>query len=167
MAKNDIRIVDAGGVNVTPVRTFKTEANGTAIKVGEPVKIGGTGNNYVLPLATGDPEIGTDRMVGIAASDSTQTASVDGTVEVYIPVPGVTTLRAKAHTAANINTEAKILALLNDSVTFDLTSSVYTINENEGDDVAVHGLILVDGDATEGTLDFMIKSGVAIAANGS
>ena len=162
MAKNDVRIVDAGGANVTPVRTFKTEAAGTAIAVGEPVKIGGTGNNYVIPLATADPEIGTDRMVGIAASASTQTASADGTVDVYIPIPGVTVMRAKAHTGTNVDTDAEILALLNDSVTFDLTSTVYTVNENEGDDIDVHGLLIVGGDATEKTLDFVLKSGASI-----
>lgn len=160
MAKNDIRIVDVGGANVTPVRTFRTDANSTAIKVGEPVKVSG---NYVTPLATADPEIGTDRMVGIAASDSTHTASVDGTVDVYIPIPGVTVMRAKAHTAANIDTDAKVLGLLNDSVTFDLTSTVYTVNEDEGDDPDVHGLLIVDGNVTEGTLDFVLKSGASIS----
>jgi hypothetical protein len=163
MAKNDVRIVDVGGANVTPVRTFKTEAAGTAIKVGEPVKIGGTGNNFVIPLATGDPEIGTDRMVGIAASDSTQTASANGTVQVYIPIPGVTVMRAKATTAANVDTDAKILALLNDSVAFDLTGTVYTVDEDEGDDPDVHGILIVDGDKDEKTLDFVLKAGASIS----
>jgi hypothetical protein len=163
MAKNDVRIVDAGGANVTPVRTFKTEAAGTAIKVGEPVKIGGTGSNYVVPLATGDPEIGTDRMVGIAASASTQTASADGVVDVYIPIPGVTVMRAKATTAANVDTDAEILALLNDSVTFDLASGVYTIDEDEGDDIDVHGLLIVGGNADEKTLDVVLKSGASLS----
>lgn len=163
MAKNDVKIVDAGGANVVPTRTFKTEANATAIKVGEPVKIGGTGNNYVIPLATGDPEIGTDRMVGIAASASTQTASADGEVEVYVVTPGVTVMRAKATTAANVDTAAELLAILNDSVTFDLTSTVYTVDEDEGDDIDVHGLLIVGGNVDEQTIDFVLKSGASIS----
>jgi len=163
MATNDVKIVDVAGANVTPVRKFRTEAGEADILVGEPVKIGGTGNNYVIPLAKGDPEIGTDRMVGIAASDSNHTASADGIVEVYIPIPGMTVMRADAHTAANIDSDAKLLALLNDSVTFDLTSTTYTVNENEGDDPDVHGLMLVDGNIDEGTLDFVLKAGASIS----
>lgn len=162
MAKADVKIVDAGGVGVTPSRVFRTEAAATDILVGEPVKIGGTGNNYVIPLATGDPEIGTDRMVGIAASNSSHTASADGTIEVYIPIPGVTLMECAATTAANIDTDAKLLALLNDSVTFDLASSTYTVDENEGDDIDVHGLLLVDGDVDNGTLQFVLKDGASI-----
>jgi len=163
MAKSDIRIVDGAGVP-TPSRNFRTEAGGTAILVGEPVKIGGTGNNYVVPLADGDPEAAVDRMVGIAASASTETASADGVVEVYMVIPDNTVMRAKATTTANIDTDAKLLLLLNDSVTFDLVSSTYTVDENEGDDPDVHGLMIVDGDFSDGTLDFILKSYAGISS---
>ena len=162
MAKNDLQVVDVAGRNVTPVRVFRTEANATAILVGEPVKIGGTGLNYVIPLATGDPEIGTDRMVGIAASNSSQTASADGTVEVYIPVAGSTVMRGKVTTPGNMDTDAELLAILNDSVAFDLAGGIFTVDENEGDDPDVHGLIIVDGNIDNGTVDFMLKNGASI-----
>jgi hypothetical protein len=161
MAKNDISIVDVGGANVTAVRKYRTEANAAAIFVGEPVKIGGTGNNYVVPLASGDPEVGTDRMIGIAASDSTQTATADGVVEVYVIVPGSTVLRAKATTAANVDTDAELLAILNDSVTFDLANGVYTIDEDEGDDTG-HGLMIVGGDVVNKTVDFVVRPSATI-----
>jgi len=161
MAKSDVQIVDGAGVP-TPTRKFRVEAAATAILVGEPVKIGGTGSNYVIPLADGDPEVGTDRMVGIAASASNETASADGTVEVYMILPDSTVMRAKATTGTNIDTDAELLLLLNDSVTFDFSSSTYTIDENEGDDPNVHGLIIVDGDIANKTLDFIMKQGVGI-----
>lgn len=156
----DVEIV--GGAPC-PTYTFRVEAGAAAsITPGKPVKIGGTGNNYVVLLATGDPEVGTDRMVGIAASTSTDTATADGTVDVYLVRPGVNIMRAKAHTAANIDTDAELLAILNDSVTFDLTSGTFTVNEDEGDDPNVHGLVIIGGDTEAGTLDFILKEGAGI-----
>jgi hypothetical protein len=152
MAKASVTIVEDGGVSV---RTYKQEAATTILR-GEPVKIGGTGGNYVLRLADGDPEAGTDRMVGIAAADGTATASADGVVQVYEVVPEKTVMRCKATTAANIDTAAKLLAILNDSVCFDLTSTTFTVDEDEGDDPNVHGLSIVGGDITKGTLDFVL-----------
>jgi hypothetical protein len=162
MAKGDITIVDVGGSNVTPVRKYRTEAAATAIYAGEPVKFGGTGGNYVIPLADGDPEVSTDRMIGIAASDSTQTASADGVVEVYVVTPGLTVMRAKATTAANVDTDAELLALLNDRVTFDLTGTAYTVDENEGDDSA-HGIQIVSGDIVDKTINFVLRADASSA----
>ena len=162
MAKADVQIVDVGGGNVTPGRNFRVEAAATAILAGEPVKIGGTGNNYVIPLATGDPEIAVDRMIGIAQGPSNETATADGVVQVYMIHPNVTVMRAKATTPANIDTDAELLAILNDTVTFDLTGSTYTIDEDEGDDPNVHGLAIVDGNIATGTLDVILKNGASI-----
>lgn len=157
MAKADISIVESAGATV---REYKQEAN-TTILAGEPVKIGGTGNNYVTRLATGDPEVGTDRMVGISVSEGTATASADGVVRVLEVIPGKTVMRIKATTAANVDTAAELLAILNDSVTFDLTGSTFTIDEDEGDDPDVHGLVIVGGDYENGTLDFVLKTGAS------
>lgn len=158
----DIRIVDNGGATV-PTKTFKVEAGAVAsITPGKPVKIGGTGNNYVTLLATGDPEIGTDRMVGITASTSTDTASADGTVDVYMVKPGVTVMRCKATTTTNVDTDAEVLAILNDSVTFDLTSTTFTVDEDEGDDPDVHGLLITGVNKDTGEVDFMLKEGASL-----
>lgn len=161
MAKADVRIVDLGGVNVTQGRVFRTEAAATAILAGEPVMIGGTGNNYVIPMTDATPAVGTDRMVGIAQNDSNQTASADGTVQVYMVHPNVTVLRAKAKDAAAIDTDAELLAILNDSKLFDLTTGVYTVDESVADATA-NGLLIVDGDIANGTLDFVVKEGASI-----
>ena len=156
MAKNDVTIVDNGGYLNLPVRTFKvqdrTSSSDTQIYAGEPVKIlAGEGGNYAGHLATGDPEIGTDIVIGIAKSDSTETASADGEVDVYMPLPGVV-YRAKATTSTNLAT-----GILNDCVTFDLTDTTYTVDENEGSDENVHGLRILGYDSTAGTVDFTIN----------
>lgn len=166
MAKNDVEIVSTGGYLNVPVKTFKvqdrTTSSDTAIYAGEPVKIlAGEGGNYAGHLATGDPEYGTDIMIGITKSDSTETSTADGTVDVYMPLPGVV-YRGNAHTPANIDTEAKALALWFDTVTFDLTGTTFTVNENEGSDENVHGLRMIDFDVDKGTIDFIIKTNVTI-----
>ena len=161
MAKNDVKIVDKGGYMNVPTRTFdvqdRTSSSDTVLYPGDPVKIlAGEGGNYAGHLATGDPEIGTDIVIGIVATQSTETSTADGTVEVYMPLPGVV-YRCKATTVANINTAAKLLLLKNDCVAFDLTSTTFTVDENEGSDENVHGLRILDGDTTAGTLDFTIN----------
>lgn len=160
MAKGDVRIVDSP-YNTVPTLTCNvqdyTTSSSTQILAGEPVKISGAeGGNYALKLATGEPAIGTDIMLGIAASDDTATSSADGTVEVYLPLPGVI-YECAATTPANIDTPAKLLALTFDCVTFDLTGTTYTVDENEGSDEDVHGLRIVGGDTSAGTIKFEIK----------
>lgn len=162
MAKNDVKIVDKGGYLNIPTRNFpvqdRTSSGDTIIYPGDPVKIlAGQSGNYVGHLATGDPQIGTDIVVGIAASTSTEeSVTTDGTVNVYMPLPGVV-YRCNAHTVGNIDTTAKLLALNFDCVTFDLTSTTFTVNEDEGSDENVHGLRIVGGNITAGTIDFTIN----------
>jgi len=168
MAKNDVKIVSQGGADSVVTRTYRVDDRTTSgltvtIKPGEPVKQSADGGNFVIPILTGDPEIGTDMMIGIAASESTETSTADGTVEVHMVIPGVTVMRAKATTAANIDTDDKLEALLNDCVTFDDTALTYTVDEDEGNDNNGHGLIIIGGDIEAGTLDFVLKSGASQA----
>jgi len=156
MAKNDVTIVSRGGLLNLPTKTFKvddrTTTGDTQIYAGEPVKIyGEEDGNYAFHLATGDPEIGTDIMIGITKSADTATATAEGTVEVYMPMPGVI-YRCKATTGANLAD-----GILLDCVTFDLTGTTYTVDENEGSDENVHGLRIIDYDADADTVDFVIS----------
>lgn len=154
MSKLDVKIVDAP-YNVVPTIVCKvddyTTSSSTQILAGEPVKLSAAGGNVVVKLATGDPEIGTDVVFGIAASDDTATATADGEVEVYAPLPGII-YRCKATNPANLAEGIRY-----DTVTFDLTNATYTVDEDEGTDEDVHGLRIVDFDATNGTVDFEIK----------
>ena len=155
MSKLDVKIVDAP-YNVVPTIVCKvddyTTSTSTRILAGEPVKLSAAGGNVVVKLAAGDPEIGTDIVFGIAASDDTATATADGEVEVYAPLPGII-YRCKATTPANLAEGIRY-----DTVCFDLSAGgVYTVNEDEGTDEKIHGLRIVDFDATNGTVDFEIK----------
>lgn len=164
MAKGNIQIVDVGGYNTVPTKTFRTEANATAILLGEPLKLKVAGSEYVIPLADAEPVIGTTTpVVGIAASASTQTASADGTVEVYMPRAGMI-YRAKAKSAAAVDTDAELKAILNHRVLIDLTSGVYTVDQATVD-AAPNGLVIVGGNILNGTLDFIIRESAVLYGN--
>ncbi len=154
MSKLDVKIVDAP-YNVVPTIVCKvddyTTSSSTQILAGEPVKLSAAGGNHVVKLAAGEPKIGTDIVFGIAASDDTATTTADGEVEVYAPLPGII-YRCKATAPANLAEGIRY-----DTVTFDLTGTTYTVDEDEGTDEKVHGLRIVDFDATNGTVDFEIK----------
>ena len=151
MAKNDIKIVKQGG----DVVKLRTDAASTDILFGEPTMIGGGGNNYAIALTDAKPVIATDELLGIAVSPSTHTASADGTIRISIVETNRTLLRGKAKSTANINTDAKLLAVLNDNVLFDLTGTAYTIDESVDGNTA--GLMIRDGDIVLGTLDVVVK----------
>lgn len=157
MSRYDITVKDQGGLNVLPTRVCQTEAAATAIYAGEPVIIKSAGSPYVIPMADGTPVIGTTvEMVGIAKSDGTHTASADGTVEVYVPTPSVI-FAIKAKSAAAVDTAAEVLALVNDCLLFDLTSSAYTIDTAAGH-VATGGLEVVGGDHEKGLIYFKVRA---------
>lgn len=140
----------------------RTDAASTDINAGEPVNYGGaltsgaSASNYAFALTDGKPLIGTDQFAGIASEDSDHTASVDGVIYVTRPIPQHTLLRGKASTTGNIDTDAELLAILYDAVTFGLASGVYTIDENDAANAA--GLMIVDGSVAKGTLDVVVDA---------
>lgn len=157
MSKGDIRFFSTGGHTDLPTLKWQTEAAATDILAGEPVKLDSAGSPYVIPFADGDLIIGTSTaMVGIAASDSDHTATADGSVDVYLATPG-SVLTAKATTLTNVDTEAKIAALIGDRVTLNLTGTDYTIDENAGD-AATSAFYIVGGDHRDGTLQVTVRT---------
>lgn len=146
------------------VSKFRTDANSTDINAGEPVNYGGaltsgaSASNYAFALTDGKPVIGTDQFAGIAAEDSDHTATVDGTVNVQRPIAHLTRIRGKAKTAASVDTDAELLAILHDAVLFDLTGGVYTIDQTAAANTS--GLMVMDGDIAKGTLDVEVDARV-------
>lgn len=127
------------------------------IYAGEPTKIyGAEGGNYVVKLATGEPKIGTDIVTGISAKQSTETATANGEVELYMPLPGII-YECAATTSSNFAE-----GILFDTVTFDLTTSTFTVNENEGSDENVHGLRMLAYHGSTGKVEFIIKGEATI-----
>jgi hypothetical protein len=153
----DIQVI--GGNTVTPILPFRVDdrtasSAAATIKPGEPIKQSG---NFALLVATGDPEVGTDAFIGVAENESSETSTVDGFVNANVAVPYVTKYRGKATTPANMNTDDELEGILLDAVCFDLVAGVFTIDEDEGDDPNVHGLVIIDGDIRKGTLDVYVK----------
>ena len=163
MATGDIRPYNTGGHSDISTVTVQTEAAATDILAGEPVKLKAAGSPYAIPLATLDLTIGTDTaMVGIAASASTHTATADGTMEVYLPMPGAQ-WSMKATTPANIDTAAKLLALQNDRVVMTLAAGIYTLDENAGD-AATSAFYILGGNPATGEIYFNIRTDATILA---
>lgn len=149
-----------GVVPNLPVNDRTTSSVTAAMNPGEPVKRTTATDQYIAPLATGDPEHGTDIFLGITTSVSTETSAADGKVDVEFVGPG-TQLRGFATTATNVNTAAKLLAIQMDFVALDITANTgtngdFTVDEDEGDDSNVHGLMIVDGDIVKGKLDVVV-----------
>lgn len=160
---DDIAVVRGGGSNYEARVDDRDTSSATAtLKRGEPVKRNNA--NFALLVATGDPEIATDILLGIATSESTETASAEGTVNVLQIVPG-TVLRGKATTSTNMNTAALLNGLRFDYVTFDVTSSNVTIDEDEGDDPNSQGLCILDGDIVDGTLEVAVHVNVTLSGS--
>ena len=124
----------------------RTAGGDSAILYGEPLKRGGTGGNFAVHMQNGDPEIATDIMLGVANRDSTETAAANGKVDVKLVGAG-TVLSGNATVAGSVDSASELLALLLDYVAFDVAATtIYTIDEDEGDDPNVHGLQIIGGD---------------------
>jgi hypothetical protein len=131
MAKGDIQpLENAGSPKMDGSLTYYIASGTTAsINAGEPVqKVAGAAG--VAALSTNSPTT-TNRIVGVAASASNETASASGTVQVIPASPGQIWMIAPK-VAATWNTQAKYNALVGSRVLIDLTSSTYTILAADG-----------------------------------
>lgn len=119
-----------------------------SINGGEPTK--------TVDAAAASPYLGTtvimvdgdgstaQRFTGIAKSDSNDTASVAGILQVWLPLPGII-YSGKAKTASNANTVALVDALRGKRVVFDLTTTAWTIDTAAADAVA-NCVTIISGD---------------------
>lgn len=146
-------------MNALHTETWQTEAAATAILAGEPVKNKSTGSPYAIPLADGDPTTSTATPVlGIAKSDSTQTSTADGVVEVY-RVTENTILAAKAKSSTAADTQAEINALCGKQVVLDLTSSAWTV-DTAAANANTNGVVCVGGDPDKSVIYFRFRPAV-------
>lgn len=150
-----------------------TVASGTAasISAGEPAlcfTASGSATGNVAAGADGAGVIGgtaatNGRFAGIAKSDSTETASVAGVVDTWLPLPGLV-YEAKAKTASTADTAAEVAALVMKQVFFDLTTSVWTVDA-AATDAAANALVIIGGDYRTQRLYFTIKPTWSILGN--
>jgi hypothetical protein len=116
---------ESNGFGLKGSESYTVVASSTLINAGEPVGKA-LGAVAVLPLATNKPVVGADYICGIAATTSTNTASVAGTVNVIPTNTGITWL-ATPKVPATWNTQSAYDALVGARVLLDLTAGSYTI----------------------------------------
>lgn len=163
MAGKRFKIIDQGGHAVVPTVRFQTEANVAvgAITPGMIVKWKSNGSPYVIPVV-GTHAIGTaTAIVGLVASTGTQTAAADGTVDVYMPLPGII-YQGFPSTDANVDTASELNALVGDRVAIEISATTdagnWTIDENAGES-QTNPYLIVGGDPTVPVVNFMIRNG--------
>jgi len=144
-------LVAAGGVG--------TIVNGTPTKSADAVT---AATGAIVPMVDGDGTTA-QRFTGVAKSTSTDTAAAAGSVDVWLPLPGLF-YSAKAKTASTFDTQAEVTALFGKSVFFDLTTAVWTV------DVAataaqVNCVIIVGGDFRTQEVYFNYKNSGTILGN--
>jgi hypothetical protein len=130
------------------------------IKAGRLVKKA-LGNASVVAFAASDatePVVGTDYLVGLATSTSTETASVAGTVQIMPILPGMVFL-GKANTATSWDTQAEYDALVGDRVLLDSAADrTQTILHTDG---ANNALVVEPLDIAKypGKVAFSVRNG--------
>lgn len=145
-------------------------AGQTAVEAGEPVhstsvRTSGVGNSNVYVLAAADTPIVATHQFGGVAVEKAELAAAGTTIAQFLncacPVPSVGRIRGKAETAGDVDTLAKIVLLLSDSVLIDYAATggsdggeLYTIKEVASADSS--GLEIVGGNPALGTLDVTI-----------
>ena len=118
--------------------SYNVAAGATTINPNEPIARA-LGAVTCTAMGTNKPVVGTDYLLGISSSTSTQTASAAGKV-FYTPLlPGqVWDIQIKVST--DINTQAKYDALVGKRVLIDLTSGAYTLLSADG---ATYGCVIM------------------------
>lgn len=109
----------------------------------------------VVPMVDGDGST-SQRFTGIAKSVSTDTASAAGSVEVWLPLPGIV-YAAKAKTASTADTQAEVDALSGKRVVLDLTTNVWSVDAAAADAVA-NCVVIIGGDYRTQVLNFWYAS---------
>jgi len=144
-------IVASGAVQSINAGEPTISANATAASWTGAVKI----------AADADPTTASGhRFTGIAKSDSSETASVNGYVEVWVP-DATTVYSGKAKTASLANTQALIDGLKFKRVIFDLTGTSWTVDTAAADALA-NGVVCLGGDAGTSTIYFLVIPSVSI-----
>lgn len=162
MAIGDITFYDQANMQGQGALPFITAANTTAINAGEPVTCPLGAVQAAVAMATNKPVVATDFVAGIAATASTQTASVAGTVLCY-PVTGSAVFLIAPKVAATFATQSAYDALVGSRVLLDLTSSVYTILAA---DSATSGCVIRPLDISKypGKVAFSFRNGASYIA---
>lgn len=153
---------------------FRVKANallGLAAGDGVNVDTGNTG--YVKPALDGTPTRGTDVFVGVSESsvnNVSNTAALDGLQSVQLCGPG-SCIQGKAQAATDINTDAKLLLLLNGVCNFKRSAATAagTLTFNTGSVTAnkssTLSFVIISGDIQKGTVRTYLAAGGIIGGS--
>lgn len=158
MARSDIKVLRPSTFGTTGTRRLQVAADASfpTINEGEPVAKA-LGAAPATSLATGTPVVGTDFLAGISLSESNESATEAGVVDVLPLTPG-TVYICDANSAVDVSTQALYDALVGLRVLFDKTGDVYTVLGTDG---ATNGIVIEDLDVSkhEGKIAFSIRAG--------
>lgn len=135
MAVGDITILEASQRGSRGARLYNV-ASGTPILAGEPVQIRTVGDVTVQPSLTSTPVVSTSAgveglFVGIAQTNSTNTATAAGTVYV-LPTNSDITWLANPAVAASWDTQSEYDALVGKRVLLQNSTTVSSTAQNVG-----------------------------------
>ena len=138
-----------------------------SIAAGDPVTLAdatGAATGAVKIAGDGDPIVGSGhRFAGIAKSDSTDTATVAGIVQVWLPLPGII-YSGKAKTSSTADTQAEINALQGKRVVLDLTSTTWSVDA-AATDAITNGIVIVGGNPPTTEIYFMVMPSITFLGN--
>lgn len=171
MASGDIQVFESSQTSGGRGSRLYNVAAGTPIYAGEPVQVLlGTAGTVVFPAITSTPVVGTTYYAGIASTNSTNTATAAGFVDV-VPVNNNDSWLANPDVAATWDTQAEYDALVgsrvllknNVTVTATPTSGTYTILAS---DSANNGCVIVHLNVFKhpGKVAFAIRNGASYLA---
>lgn len=130
MALGDIVVKDQNVMTGAGAHLYNVAA-GTQILAGEPVQLRALGLSVVQPGLTNAQVVGTDFIVGIASTSSTNTASAAGTVYVT-PLNNAITYLIAPTTAGTWNEQSEYDALVGDRVLIANSATVSGTPGNSG-----------------------------------
>lgn len=137
-------LVTSGAVGTIATGTPTKSADATTAATGA-----------VVPMVDGDGTT-SQNFTGISKNTSTDTASANGVVTLWLPLPGYV-YACKAKTASTADTAAEVQALFRKRVVFDLTANVWSVDAAAAD-AAANMVTIIGGDFQTQTLWFTYKS---------
>lgn len=136
MAAGDLTLLEGSAANGSRGARLYNVASGTPILAGEPVMIRAVGNVVVEPNLTSTPVVSASAgveglFVGVAATNSTNTASAAGKVYV-LPISSDQTWLISPKVPTSWDTQSEYDALVGKRVTLDNSTTVSATAQNIG-----------------------------------
>jgi hypothetical protein len=165
---------DLSVLGLQATRPRRVAASATRFEAGEPLystatMSSGVASSNTWVLAAADfPVLGTHTFGGVALKGALPYKTgtlVAQTAQCACPVPHSGLIRGKGEVAASVNTDAEILALINDATLIDYNATggtdggeLYTVKDVASADTS--GFAIIAGNAATGTLDVEVYATV-------